>query len=277
MVIEKALLCATQTLKAAEIPSPRLEANVLLCHVLGVDRGALLRMQPEELEEEAYARYCALVERRAKGEPTAYLLGSREFMSLDFAVNEAVLIPRPDTEILVEAVLEAAKGYESPIIFDICCGSGCIGVSLAHYLPNAAVTLVDLSSAAVSVAKQNAARHAPTNATVLEEDAFHLEGECDIFVSNPPYIETAVVDGLQTEVRDHEPRMALDGGADGLDFYRHFAETAMQNLRQGGMIALEVGHDQARVVGRLLEENGWSDVQIIADLAGIERVVLGNK
>ena len=156
MVIEQALLEATRALKAAEIPSPRLEANVLLGYVLSLDRAGLLRLQTSELPAAELSAFRALVSRRIGGEPTAYLIGSREFMSLDFSVSEAVLIPRPDTEILVEAVLEAAKAYTAPHILDLCCGSGCIGVSLAHFLPEAQVTLMDLSSAAVEVSKTNA-------------------------------------------------------------------------------------------------------------------------
>lgn len=277
MVIEQALLDATRAMKTADVPSPRLEANVLLCHVLGLDRAGLLRLQTSELSAAELEAFLALVHRRIAGEPTAYLTGSREFMSLDFSVSTAVLIPRPDTEILVEAVLEAAKAYTAPHILDLCCGSGCIGVSLAHFLPKAQVTLVDLSAPAVEVSQTNAARHAPENTTVLQGDAFNLSGTYDIFVSNPPYIETAVVEGLQTEVRDHEPRMALDGGADGLVFYRHFAETAQNHLNGGGLLALEVGHTQAQTVAELLRKSGWRDIQIRTDLAGIERVVIAYK
>ena len=277
MVIEQALLEATRAMQAEGIPSPRLEANVLLGHILSLDRAGLLRAQTSELSEADLSAFRALTKRRIGGEPTAYLIGSREFMSLDFSVSAAVLIPRPDTEILVEADIEAAKAYQAPHILDLCCGSGCIGVSLAHYLPKAQVTLMDLSFEAVEVSKTNAARHAPENTSVLQGDAFNLSGTYDMIVSNPPYIETAVVDGLQTEVRDHEPRLALDGGTDGLRFYTHFAKTMQCNLKPGGLLALEVGHTQARVVSALLEENGWRDIRICTDLADIERVVLAYK
>lgn len=277
MVIEQALLEATRAMKAAKIPSPRLEANVLLGHILNLDRAGLLRAQTSELSDADLSAFRALTKRRIGGEPTAYLIGSREFMSLDFSVSAAVLIPRPDTEILVEAVIEAAKAYKAPHILDLCCGSGCIGVSLAHFLPDAQVTLVDVSLAAVEVSRVNAARHAPENTRVLQGDAFNLSGSYDMIVSNPPYIETAVVDGLQTEVRDHEPRLALDGGADGLVFYRHFAKVGQDHLNPGGLLALEVGHTQAKTVAQLLEENGWAGIQILTDLAGIERVVLAYK
>ncbi len=277
MVIEQALSAATQQLKAAQIAQPRFEANVLMQYVLKCDRAALLRMQTDTISEEALAQYTACVSRRCAGEPTAYIVGQKEFMSLTFQVSDAVLIPRPDTEILCEAILARAAQYTSPKILDLCCGSGCIGISLAHYMPSASVTLMDLSDAAVAVATENARALAPDNTTVVCGDALALQGQFDIIASNPPYIETAVIEGLQTEVRDYEPRMALDGGADGLRFYTHFAETAQRNLNAGGMLALEVGHTQAQTVFDLLCANGWQRVEICKDLAGIERVVLGYK
>ncbi len=277
MVIEQALLQATQMLKAAKVEMPRLEANVLLQYVLGCDRAALLRRQPETLAEEAVTQYLDCINRRCAGEPTAYITGHREFMSLDFKVSSAVLIPRPDTEILCEAVMARIAPYTKPHILDLCCGSGCIGISLAHYIPTAKVTMLDLSEAAVAIATENAAAIAPENTAVVHGDAMHLQGVYDVIVSNPPYIETAVIEGLQAEVRDCEPRMALDGGADGMRFYTHFAKTARRNLVSGGMLALEVGHTQAHTVSDLLSENDWCDIEICRDLAGIQRVVIGYK
>ncbi len=277
MVIEQAILDATQRLKAAEIENPRLEANVLLQAVLHTDRIRILRMQNQELDAKTQMQYIDFVSRRIAGEPTAYILGIKEFMSLEFAVSPAVLIPRPDTEILCEAVLERAKVYNHPQILDLCCGSGCIGISLAHFMPQSRVTLIDKSEAAVAVAKQNAATLAPDNTSVQTGDAFALEGVYDIIVSNPPYIETNQMATLQPEVRMHEPHMALDGGEDGLVFYLHFARKFRQSLKAGGFLALEVGHTQAQTVRDLLVENGWKSCEIIKDLAGIERVVLGYK
>ncbi len=277
MVIHQALLDATQQLRAAQISQPRLEANLLLQYVLHMDRMGLLRRQNEELSAEATAQYREVVARRCDGEPTAYILGNKEFMSLSFQVSPAVLIPRPDTEILCEAVVEKAQAFVAPRILDVCCGSGCIGISLAHYIPSAQVTLVDISTDALAVARKNAARLAPENTCVTEGDAFGLAGVYDFIVSNPPYIETEVVKTLQTEVRAHEPHLALDGGADGLRFYRHFAKSAQNNLQSGGVLALEVGHTQAQTVADLLEANGWDRIEIRNDLAGIARVVLGYK
>lgn len=277
MVMEQALLLATQKLKAAEIPQPRLEANVLMQHVMQTDRAGLILRQTKVLDTAAVEAYDALVDRRCAGEPTAYILGTKEFMGLEFKVTPAVLIPRPDTEILCMVVMEAAKQYTKPQILDLCCGSGCIGVSLAHFIQDAQVTMLDLSKAAVAVATENAKKYVPNSTKVREGDAFALEGTYDIIVSNPPYIESAVIADLQTEVRVHEPHMALDGGADGMLFYTHFAEKLQQNLNAGGMLALEVGHTQAQAVARLLEDNGWVDIKIQKDYAGIERVVLGYK
>lgn len=277
MVIEQALLQATQTLKKEGIEQPRFEANVLLQHVLCCDRTALLRLHNTELSDADAARYTACVSRRCAGEPTAYIVGQKEFMSLDFKVSEAVLIPRPDTEILCEAVIERAAQYINPEILDLCCGSGCIGISIAHYVSSAVVTLMDISEAAIEIATENAKRLAPENITALRGDALQLQGMYDIIASNPPYIETAVIDGLQTEVRDYEPHLALDGGADGMRFYTHFAKNAQRNLKSGGLLALEVGHTQAQAVFDLLCKNAWQRAEICKDLAGIERVVLAYK
>jgi len=196
---------------------------------------------------------------------------------LNFRVTPAVLIPRPDTEILCEAVLQRAEAYTNPAILDLCCGSGCIGISLAHFLPKAQVTLMDLSEAALQIATENAKNIAGGNTQVVLGDALSLSGTYDIIASNPPYIETEIIDSLQTDVCRYEPHMALDGGPDGMLFYTHFAEHLQDNLHPGGMLALEVGHTQARTVRELLLWNGWKDVEVLCDLSGIERVVLGYK
>ena len=277
MVIEQALLRATQQLKASAVPNPRMEANLFMQHVLGVDRLGLLRVQADALSNADYTRYMAYVARRCAKEPTAYILGEKEFMSLTFRVEPGVLIPRPDTEILCEAVLERAMEFSDSKILDLCCGSGCIGISLAHFMPTTEVTLADLSERALAIARHNAQTIAPQNTTVVCADALALDGVYDIIVSNPPYIETDVILQLQDEVRVHEPRMALDGGADGMMFYTHFAKTMQRNLRSGGMLAMEVGHTQAQAVYDLLCENGWERPEILLDLAGIERVVLAYK
>ena len=277
MVIKQALAEATQMLKNADIPNPRMEANLLLCAVLQAERIELLRRENEALSEEKYAQYLSYLKRRCDKEPTAYILENKEFMSLNFRVTPAVLIPRPDTEILCEAVLQRAGAYTNPAILDLCCGSGCIGISLAHFLPKAQVTLMDLSEAALQIATENAKNIAGGNTQVVLGDALSLSGTYDIIASNPPYIETEIIDSLQTDVCCYEPHMALDGGPDGMLFYTHFAEHLQDNLHPGGMLALEVGHTQARAVRELLLRNGWKDVEILCDLSGIERVVLGYK
>lgn len=278
MVIRAALDEAARCLKEKEISTPRLDAAVLLCHVLGKDRGYLITHDQEQLAPAAGTEYREIVAKRAEGMPAAYLTGEKEFMSLSFAVNEHVLIPRGDTETLVEAVLEENE-LDAPQIADLCCGSGCIGVSLAYYILGAQVTLVDVSESAAEVAQQNAVRHGVASrcrfvcADLLCE---RVAGQYDIVVSNPPYIETAEIAALERDVAEYEPRLALDGGADGLVFYRRLAQLAPAMLKPGGLLALEVGHKQAEAVMELLATDFY-ERKTVCDLAGIRRVVMGRR
>lgn len=278
MVIRAALDEAARCLKEKENLTPRLDAAVLLCHVLGKDRGYLITHDRETLIPAAEAKYRELVAERAQGRPVAYLTGEKEFMSLSFAVNEHVLIPRADTETLVEAVLEENK-TEAPRIADLCCGSGCIGVSLAYYIPGAQVTMVDISENAIQTAEQNALRHGvASRCRFVCTDLLSgpVAGEYDIVVSNPPYIETTEIAALERDVTEYEPRLALDGGADGLVFYRRLAQIVPAMLRPGGLSALEVGHTQAEAVMELFAA-GFHDRKTVCDLAGIRRVVMGHR
>ena len=257
------------------VAEAELDSWYLLEAVTGMSRTDFLMRRGDILKEEQLpqlARFQELVARRGQRIPLSYLTGWRNFCGLEFAVNEAVLIPRQDTECLVEALLPKAKDAE---ILDMCTGSGCIAISLAVLGKAAAVTGVDISEAALAVAKSNGERLAP-NVRFLQSDLFEqVEGRYDIIVSNPPYIQSEVIETLEPEVKDHEPRLALDGTADGLYFYRRIVELAPQYLREGGTLAFEIGYDQGLDVSELMRNQGFVDVIVKPDLTGLDRVVLG--
>jgi len=211
------------------------------------------------------------VDRIKSGEPLQYVLGNTEFMSLEFDVNPSVLIPRSDTETLVEYIIENAP--QSPSVLDIGTGSGCIAISLAHYIKNSSVTAMDISEKALETAIINAKKNNVDIKFVRHDIMTDFEGEFDIVVSNPPYIESDVIPGLDKNVKDFEPLTALDGGADGLDFYRRITKIAPSLLKEGGMLCFEVGHTQAQTVCDMMKMN--FNTEIIRDLCGIDRVVAG--
>lgn len=280
MVIEEALRQATVALAAAENESPRLDAEVLLAALLQKERLFLLLHRKDALPPDTERVFWEQIDRRRRGEPVAYIVGQREFMSLSFAVRPGVLIPRPDTETLVEFVLEQCPKDKEAAILDICTGSGAIAVSLAHYLPHARVTAWDISPVCLQTAAHNAAANGVADrVTVCERDAllpFNESVRFDVIVSNPPYIPDAVIQTLAPDVRDHEPHLALAGGKDGLVFYRHLVHEAPKLLRPGGLLTFEVGHDQAEAVAAMAEqEGGFTAVGTRCDLAGVRRVVYG--
>lgn len=259
------------------VENPRLDAEVLLSHVLGKDRLYLYVHFDQPLEEAELAAFRAAVKKRVARFPVAYILGTKEFMGLDFKVTPAVLIPRPDTEILVEAALKGLATVENPHILDLGTGSGAICISMLVKLPAAQGIAVDISPAALEVAKDNASSHQVTERlTFCLGDLFVPVQQqlFDVILSNPPYIPEADIPGLTPEVRQ-EPNLALVGGKDGLDFYRRIINGAGSYLATGGFIALEVGIGQARLVGDLAVESGFFKVsEIIKDYGGIERVVV---
>lgn len=278
MVIETLLNEAAQVLAKNKITSPRLDAAVLICHVLKCSRSHIISHNKDEVDSVSENIYRGLIEKRANGEPVAYLMGTKEFMSLEFCVNEHVLIPRADTETLVEHIIEE-NNFAAPKIADLCSGSGCIGVSLAHYIADAHVVMADISADAIKTAEQNSVKNAVSDrcgfvCTDLLRSS--IDGIFDIAVSNPPYIETGEIDALERDVAEYEPRLALDGGADGLVFYRRLVQTVPYILRAGGLFALEVGHMQADIVAKLFE-NDFCDIKTVCDIAGIRRVVSGRR
>ncbi len=272
-----------QSLCSAEIPEAELNARLLLEWCCGTDRNALLVHGSRAVSVEECDRYRQAVAQRSRRIPLQYITGEQEFMGLTFLVNENVLIPRQDTEILVEEVLRNL--HDGMHILDLCTGSGCILLSLLHYSNASTGIGTDCSEPALQVARQNAARilgectpEEKERAVFAQGDLFEaLDGEekFDIIVSNPPYIRTNVIKTLMPEVRDYEPLQALDGREDGLFFYRRIIGQAGAHLQGGGMLFLEIGYDQGEDVSRLLREAGYRQVEIFKDYAGNDRVVQG--
>jgi release factor glutamine methyltransferase len=256
------------------VENARLEAEWLLSAVLGLDRVGLYVNFEKPLLPAELAAFRGMVSRRAKREPLQYILGSQEFMGLEFRVTPAVLIPRHDTEPLVQEAVNRAGNVQR--VLDIGAGSGCIAVALAKLLPNATVVAVDSSDVALAVARENAGLNGVAVRFVLGSLFEPFEGErFDLIVSNPPYIPTADLAALQPEVREFEPKGALDGGADGLDFYRLIIPAAPEYLNPGGWLMVEVGMGQAEAVKGIFADAGFAEVFTVKDPGNIERVVGG--
>lgn len=256
--------------------SPRLDAEILLAHSCGWQRIQLYTNYNQQLTPDQRGRMRDFIQRRARAEPVAYLVGYREFFALDFAVNSSVLIPRPDTETLVREAIEVAKSVNSPNVLDIGTGSGCVAISIAVNCPNANTTAVDISTDALGVATANAEKHNVTDRVrLLCSDVFkNVPAErFDLIVSNPPYIREDELPTLQADVRDHEPVGALVGGSDGLDIVRRIVTESPAFLAESGHLMLEVDGQQADPVAQLLTNAGYRDVLIEKDLSGIQRVV----
>lgn len=260
------------------VDSPRLDAEVLLSHVLDKERIYLYVHFDEPLEKDELARYREMIKKRVLRMPVAYIIGTREFMGLSFRVTPAVLIPRPDTEILVQAALDRLKGQEQPVLADIGTGSGAVCLSLLHYLPELRAMTVDISPEAVAVAQENAdALGVADRISFFTGDLLTpLQGEAfDAIVSNPPYIPDGDIAGLEPEVRTYEPLNALAGGADGLDFYRRLIKEGIPLLRAGGFMAFEAGiHEAAAIAELAAAEPALGETEILKDYAGIDRVVV---
>lgn len=268
----------SRILNEAGIEESTLDARLLLEAVCGTDRNDLLVHGEQPVEPEAEEKYFGWIGKRAGRIPLQQLTGEQDFMGLTFTVNENVLIPRQDTEILVEEVLKEL--HDGMRILDMCTGSGCILLSLLHYSNDCEGLGVDLSAEALEVAGRNVLKvltpEKAEHAHFLQSDLFEkVEGKFEIIVSNPPYIASAEVDRLMPEVRDHEPRMALDGTEDGLYFYRRIIEEAGKHLVSSGMLFFEIGYDQGQAVSELMRTEGYCDVQVVQDYAGLDRVVFG--
>ena len=260
------------------------EARIIMSYCTGLSRTELITRAKELMKNEDFYEYERRIYARIEGMPLQYIVGMQEFMGLPFRVNKSVLIPRMDTEILVEQVLNviAMKDLKRPEVLDLCTGSGAIGVSIAARVPGAIVTMTDVSEEALRTAMGNAALNGVNKRCIFSLgsmfDAIPEDKEFDIIVCNPPYIESDVIDTLAVEVKDHEPRIALDGGKDGLDYYRMIANEASMHLRSRGTLALEIGSEQAVSVKRLLNKaKTWENTRVVRDLAQLDRVILAER
>ena len=268
-------------LKKAGIDSAQLEAREILCYAANKTREQFYRDMALYVSGELERRVDALVRRRLAGEPVAYIIGEWEFYGLPLDVSDDVLIPRMDTEMLVErAILRARTAGEEARVLDLCAGSGCVGLAIAANVPDCRVVLAELSEGALRICKQNI-RRTDMNARVTSVCVDALEPpsstlwDFDVVACNPPYIPTGDIDALDVSVRDYEPRMALDGGTDGLEFYRQIASKWKNAIRLGGALIFEVGVSQASEVEKIMAENGFENIQTTADTQGIWRVVEG--
>ncbi len=268
--------------KNETISSPRLDAEILLCHLLKLERIDLVLKKDRLLSNEEIETFSKLIERRLKNEPVSYITGEKEFMSLSFYVQPGILIPRPETELLVEEIIEEFKNCSGSSILDLCTGSGAIAVSTAHFLKKATVTAVDKFDICVKTAEKNAENiGVKERVSVIKADVFDdlpLNESFDCIVSNPPYIEKSVLSTLPMDVKNHEPMYALDGGCDGLDFYRRIIEISKLLLKKGGLLAFEIGYDQGESVPNLIKDSKlFQDIKVLKDYAGQDRIVTAYK
>ena len=285
LTIAEALLAAMTGLRKAGLPEPRREANSLLMHATGRDHAFLITHADDELTAEQLLTFQDSLKRRAAGEPFQYIAGRQEFYGLEFEVTPDVLIPRPETELLVEAALALLKGTEAPTFCDVGTGSGCVAVTLLHGRRDARGLALDISPAALAVAARNAARHGVGDRLrFLVSDCFgalreggredeHEGARFDLVASNPPYIAEEDLAGLQREVRDYEPRAALTPGGDGLSVVRRLLAGAPQYLKPGGHLLVEIGYGQHERVRPLVDPRAWTLLGIREDLQGIPRTV----
>lgn len=270
LTLKEALAKAVDKLQQMEVPDADIDAWYLLSYVTGLDRAAFFLHGEEPMAEPDMIRYCDLVTKRGERIPLQHLTGEQEFMGLDFHVNEHVLIPRQDTECLVERVLPYVDGKR---VLDVCTGSGCIAIAIAKLGKPFIVHGVDISEEALAVARQNATELNASVELFAGDLMTRMDGQYDVIVSNPPYIPPSVIEGLMPEVRLHEPMLALDGGQDGLEFYRRIAGQAVTRLAPNGRLFLEIGCEQAAAVAKILQKQGYREVQVFQDLAGKDRIV----
>jgi release factor glutamine methyltransferase len=277
--VRRVLAWAADDLKKRGNDTGRLDVELLLGRVLGLDRIGLIMHSEKPLAPAELGQFRELFKRRRAGEPVAYLLGEREFFGLSFSVDRRVLIPRPDSERLVEVALERTRARSMHgSALDLCTGSGCIAIAFARQRPTWNVTASDISRDALQVAEHNALRTgAIRNLGFAQGNLLEPFRECrfDLITGNPPYIAAPELESLPVDVRDFEPRLALDGGPDGLDLVRSIVMKAPEHLTTGGLLALEIGADQGPATEALLRDRGFVDVQIARDLGGRDRVVSG--
>lgn len=279
MTLKELLTKGEDLLAQAGKDSPRYDARALYMFLTGLDNTGLIMAQREDVAQNTQARYLSLIQQRASGIPLQHITGHQGFMDLELKVGPEVLIPRPETELLVEEALRVlreeydAADAPAPEVLDICTGSGAIGLSVKKHFPKAQVTLSDISDGALQTAEANAELNG-LKVEILKSDMFKaLEGRnFHMILCNPPYITDREIETLTSEVREHEPMIALSGGADGLDFYRILAEEAPKHLNCGGRLMMEIGYDQGETVPALMRNLG--DTRVLKDLNGLDRVVI---
>jgi release factor glutamine methyltransferase len=281
--IAEALKEAGERLRAASVPNDLLDAQTLLAEAGGFDRTYLIINFNQQLSEGILSAFRTMVDRRAAGEPLQYITGRQEFFGLDFEVTPEVLIPRPETELIVEEAIRVVQqdGVARPVIVDVGAGSGCIAVALARELADARVIASDVSEAALRVARRNAARHGLGDRVdfIASDllDAFAEEEFADFILSNPPYVSEKEMPSLQREVRDWEPRAALTDSNDGLSLYRRLFKDAPSRLRPGGHLICEMGYTQSEMISNMIDRRVWGAPKLLDDLQGIPRTIVLRK
>lgn len=280
MTVQELLVQGYKELKEAQIESYMLDVQLILAHVLKTDKLSIILNRDKQVEAADAIEYKKLINLRKNSMPVKYITGRCEFMGLEFNIRQGVLIPRPDTEILVETVLRDVKEQGLENICDVCCGSGAIGLSIAKLTEKTKVELYDISDTAVELTQENAALlEVCEKVEVVKSDllqwAFKKSKSFQVIVSNPPYIKEEEIPKLMKDVRDYEPHIALSGGKDGLDFYRRITEESVKLLEKGGLLAYEIGFDEGEAVRYILESYGFKDIECIKDLSGYDRVIKG--
>ncbi|EJP6473476.1 peptide chain release factor N(5)-glutamine methyltransferase [Clostridium botulinum] len=278
MLLKDLLMEGYGILKKVSIDSYQIDTQLLLGKILNKDRLFILTNPDYHIEEEERKKYFQLIDLRKNKMPIKYILGTTEFMGLDFNIKEGVLIPRPDTEILVETVLEEIKNKNYKKVCDVCCGSGIIGITIGNALNNTEIICYDIEDIPCNITKENILKHnLQDRVEVIKSDllteAIKEKRKFDVIVSNPPYIREEVIENLMDDVKKYEPFEALCGGSDGLFFYKGIIKQSLEVLNNGGIIAFEIGHDQKMQVSHILHEYGFKDILCIKDLAGNDRVI----
>ena len=296
LLVKEMLTMGEKQLMDSDIADATRDCKILYCYMMDIPFSKIILEYQKVLQDRLCDKYFELIDRRSKGEPVQYIMGCQEFMGLEFIVNENVLIPRQDTETLVEDALEiintgTLRGEDMDVkrkewdILDLCTGSGAIGVSLARIANKVNVTCSDISEGAIKVAKENAQKHGLAKSMKFEQGDlfepfnkhFHKQ-KFDMIISNPPYIKSSVIPTLQKEVCEHEPLSALDGGESGLDFYERIVSGVGSHLKKGGVLLMEIGNDQGEAVSGLLSRNGeFTSIRVLRDLAQRDRIVFAKK
>lgn len=284
MVVGEALKLGIEILGKREYTNANLEVRLILARLLNVDKSYIYAHEDKEISPSLEAEFINIMKERAKGYPIQYILKEKEFMGLDFYIEEGVLIPRPDTEILVEYIIEYIHENhrnEKINILDLGIGSGAIGLSIAHFCKEAFVFATDISDHAIKVSNINRNRFELDNVRILKGNLFepvsNMKNSFQIILSNPPYIESKEIGRLQPEVKDYEPMLALDGGEDGLIYYRDISKNAKDFLKSGGLLIYEIGYNQGDEVSAIMDKEGYKDIKVLKDLQGLNRVVLGRR